>query len=52
MPLEAIPLDAPEAASVYGRRLILVRPDGHVAWRDDAAPADAGAILDRARGAV
>ena len=52
MPLEAIALDAPEAASVYGRRLVLVRPDGHVAWRDDAIPADAGAILDRARGAA
>ena len=32
---------------------MLVRPDGHVAWRGDEAPgpADAAAIIDRVRGA-
>ena len=45
---------APEDARLpprYAARLALIRPDGHVAWRGDA-PGDAGAILDRARGAA
>ncbi len=52
MPLETVALDNDEAAAIYRRRLVLVRPDGHVAWRADAAPADVGAILDRVRGAA
>lgn len=41
-----------EAARVlYGRSLVLVRPDGHVAWRADEPPADAMAIIDTVRGA-
>ncbi|MFM2129795.1 MAG: hypothetical protein RL477_1341, partial [Pseudomonadota bacterium] len=39
-------------ASQYGARFVLVRPDGHVAWFGDSFPADAGALVDRARGAV
>jgi hypothetical protein len=35
----------------YERRLVLVRPDGHVAWRGDASPADPLAVIDRVRGA-
>ena len=37
-------------AAVYERRLVLVRPDGHVAWRGDALPDDADAVIDRVRG--
>ena len=51
MPLETVLPDHAEVASVYQRRFVLVRPDGHVAWRGDTASADAGAVLDRARGA-
>jgi hypothetical protein len=36
---------------VYERALVLVRPDGHVAWRGEAAPADPGEIIERIRGA-
>jgi hypothetical protein len=36
---------------MYERRLVLVRPDGHVAWRGDAPPADPLAVIDRVRGA-
>jgi hypothetical protein len=32
--------------------LVLVRPDGHVAWRNDELPEDAGAVLDVIRGAL
>ncbi|MEA2981375.1 MAG: hypothetical protein QOF09_3198 [Alphaproteobacteria bacterium] len=28
----------PEAAKIYERKLVLVRPYGHVAWRGDRAP--------------
>ena len=31
MPLEVIPLDMPELSTMYERKLVLVRPDGHVA---------------------
>jgi hypothetical protein len=38
-------------ASLYERRLVLVRPDGHVAWRGDEPPPDPLALIDRVRGA-
>ena len=34
----------------YGGRLVLVRPDQHIAWVGDAAPTDAGAVLGKAVG--
>jgi 2-polyprenyl-6-methoxyphenol hydroxylase-like FAD-dependent oxidoreductase len=52
VPLTLAGLDTPEAAALYERGLVLVRPDGHVAWRGDAVPADAGALIDRVRGAI
>jgi len=52
MPLEVVDIDDAAIAGLYERRLVLVRPDGHVAWRGDAPPADGGAVLDRARGAI
>ena len=51
LPLDVLTLAEPEAAKRYERRLVLIRPDGHVAWRDDAEPSDAAAVLDRVRGA-
>jgi hypothetical protein len=39
------------AARLYERRLVLVRPDGHVAWRSDAVPPDPVGLIDRVRGA-
>jgi 2-polyprenyl-6-methoxyphenol hydroxylase-like FAD-dependent oxidoreductase len=50
VPLESVPLHEADAASLYGCRLALVRPDGHIAWRGDALPRDAGAMIDRVRG--
>jgi 2-polyprenyl-6-methoxyphenol hydroxylase-like FAD-dependent oxidoreductase len=51
VPLTNVTLDDENARTLYERRLVLVRPDGHVAWRGDALPADPGAVLDRVRGA-
>ena len=50
VPLTSITLTDPNVRSAYERRLVLVRPDGHVAWRADAEPADAGALIDVVRG--
>lgn len=51
MPLRLVDLDEPAAVKLYERRLVLVRPDGHVAWRADAAPGDPAALVDVVRGA-
>jgi 2-polyprenyl-6-methoxyphenol hydroxylase-like FAD-dependent oxidoreductase len=52
VPLTRVDLDPSGAAQLYVNKLVLVRPDGHVAWRGDRAPADPGAIIDRVRGAA
>ncbi|MGH8670404.1 MAG: FAD-dependent monooxygenase [Burkholderiales bacterium] len=52
IPFKVIDIEDPEIARLYERKLVLVRPDGHVAWRADAPPADPGAVLDRVRGAA
>jgi hypothetical protein len=51
VPLSVVKLADPEIAKLYERRLVLVRPDGHVAWRGDNAPTDPLAVVDRIRGA-
>ena len=45
IPLSVYATDQPEVAGAYQRKLVLVRPDGHVAWRGDATPDDAAEIL-------
>ena len=51
MPLEEIDIPDPELCQLYHRRLVLVRPDGHVAWRSDESPTDALSVIDCVRGA-
>ncbi len=51
VPFTQLALDEPEVARVYERRLVLVRPDGHVAWRDDRLPTDPLRLIDEVRGA-
>jgi 2-polyprenyl-6-methoxyphenol hydroxylase-like FAD-dependent oxidoreductase len=50
VPLQIVAIADTAIANAYERNLVLVRPDGHVAWRGDAPPPDAGAILDCVRG--
>lgn len=49
IPLQAVRVDEPDIASLYEQPLVLVRPDGHVAWRGHSRT-DAGWILDAACG--
>ncbi len=51
MPLTVRKIDSREAAEIYENKLVLVRPDGHVAWRGDATPADPEQLIDTLRGA-
>jgi len=52
VPLQVIDLQQPEVVRLYERKLVLVRPDGQVAWRADAVPADPRAWIDVVRGAA
>ena len=52
VPLTVQVLASDEVAALYERKLVLVRPDGHVAWRGDTEPKDARAVIDTVRGAA
>jgi len=51
VPLTIVDIADEKIASLYERRLVLVRPDGHVAWRADDGPTNALALIDTVRGA-
>ncbi len=50
LPLSVVDIASPEIAQLYERKLVLVRPDGHCAWRSDTLPQDALAVIDKVRG--
>jgi 2-polyprenyl-6-methoxyphenol hydroxylase-like FAD-dependent oxidoreductase len=52
LPLSVATVVEPDVVRAYQRALVLVRPDGHVAWRGDAPPVNAKAVIDRVRGAA
>jgi 2-polyprenyl-6-methoxyphenol hydroxylase-like FAD-dependent oxidoreductase len=52
VPLQLHTIRNPEIAALYESPLVLVRPDGHVAWRGTRAPQDAAELVDRVRGAA
>jgi 2-polyprenyl-6-methoxyphenol hydroxylase-like FAD-dependent oxidoreductase len=51
VPLAILDLSDPKLLELYQRPLVLVRPDGHIAWRADAVPHDTLGLIDRVRGA-
>ena len=50
MPFAVVDIDDTAAAATYVKKLALVRPDRHVAWRGDEEPPDAPALIDHLRG--
>jgi 2-polyprenyl-6-methoxyphenol hydroxylase-like FAD-dependent oxidoreductase len=52
VPLEFVALHEPQVAALYERKFVLVRPDGHVAWRDDRMPGEPLRLIDVVRGAA
>jgi hypothetical protein len=48
--LKDVPLSDQAVVELYQAALVLVRPDGHVAWRGDACPDDPIELIDHIRG--
>jgi 2-polyprenyl-6-methoxyphenol hydroxylase-like FAD-dependent oxidoreductase len=46
VPLAVHDIGDPAVAALYERKLVLVRPDGHVAWRADAEPGKPAELWD------
>jgi len=45
VPLDVLDVSAEQAPAVYRHKLVLSRPDQHVAWRGDAVPPDADRLI-------
>ncbi len=45
LPLTVVDIDSVAARALYAARRVLIRPDGHVAWRGDVVPTDPRALL-------
>lgn len=52
VPLTVASIDNPDARRLYESDLVLIRPDQHVAWRGNKAPADPMALIERITGHV
>jgi len=52
IPLQTVPIANPEIARLYEKKLVLARPDGHVAWRSDKLPDNPMTLADCVRGAL
>ncbi len=51
LPLKVLDIDVSELPDPFEHKLLLSRPDQHVAWRADAPPADPDGLIDLIRGA-
>lgn len=52
LPLKVLDLQGEALPEAYRHKLVLCRSDQHVAWRADAVPADAAALVELLRGAA
>lgn len=52
LPLNVWHIDNDEVRALYERKLVLIRPDQHVAWRGDDLPTDCDWLIDVVRGAA
>ena len=50
VPIDVVEVNADEAPALYPHKLLLSRPDQHVAWRGDRPPEDPLALVDQVRG--
>jgi hypothetical protein len=50
VPLALLDVKADQVPDAYHHRLVLSRPDQHVAWRGDESPTNASALIDLVRG--
>lgn len=50
LPLEVLDVRSREAAPLYRHKLLLSRPDQHVAWRGNDVPATPRELVDLVRG--
>jgi hypothetical protein len=51
LPLTTLDIDESDAREAYSHKLVIVRPDRHVAWRGDREPASPMDLIDLLRGA-
>jgi 2-polyprenyl-6-methoxyphenol hydroxylase-like FAD-dependent oxidoreductase len=52
VPFTLVDIDPDRADGIFTHRLLISRPDQHVAWRANEPPADPLALVDRLRGAA
>ncbi len=50
VPMVVLDAEADESEPLYPTKLVLSRPDQHVAWRGDELPQDSLGLIDRVRG--
>jgi hypothetical protein len=50
LPLSVLDVEVGESESLYPKKLVLSRPDQHVAWRGDELPGDSLGLIDHVRG--
>lgn len=52
LPIQVLEINDANARALYERDLVLVRPDGHVAWRGNQLPQDLTALVQTVSGRV
>jgi len=51
-PLTVLDVVSKEASALYSTKLVLARPDQHIAWRGDELPSESLRLIDHVRGAL